>query len=193
MLDSPPAKLKACIITTASSKKHKSQTALTDQACLLRLGLVCCDLVDIEFDDPRLLANYDVIHINGGNPFYLLLQMKRRNAVEQMRQLAEQHKLIIGVSAGAMVIADTLEHVNDLNRIAGYENMDLEELKEDYYAVGLTQQAVIPHYNRFIADDPDFERKLQQLELSRNRRFDRVQDGEALVILGDTVSYVHAE
>ncbi|WP_028548861.1 Type 1 glutamine amidotransferase-like domain-containing protein [Paenibacillus sp. UNC451MF] len=189
MLDSPPAKLKSCIITTASSKKHKSQTALSDQVCLRRLGVACCDLLDIEFDDPHVLSNYDVIHLNGGNPFYLMLQMKRRNAVELMRQLAQQHRLIIGVSAGAMVLADTLEHVNELNQIIGYENMDLEELT-DYSGIGLTPLAIVPHYNRFIADNHDFEQKLQQLELSKNRRYERIKDGEALIIQGDTMSYV---
>lgn len=189
MLDSPPATLKSCIITTASSKKHKSQTALTDHASLLRLGIACCDLLDIEFDDPQLLMNYDLIHLNGGNPFYLLLQLKRRNAVELLRGLASQNRLIIGVSAGAMVLADTLEHVNELNRMIGYEHMDLEELT-DYHAVGLMTSAVIPHYNRFILEDPDFEQKLQQLERSRNRHYERISDGEALVIHGDTMRYV---
>ncbi|GAA4846366.1 hypothetical protein GCM10023310_25430 [Paenibacillus vulneris] len=191
ILESPPSKLKSCIVTTASSKKHQSQTALNDQARLLQLGLSSCKLVDIEFDDPQILREYDVIHLNGGNPFYLLLQMKRRNAMGLIRQLADQGTLIIGVSAGAMVLADTLEHVNELNRIIGYENMDLEELT-DYDAVGLTHCAVVPHYNRFIADNPDFEQSLQQLELSRGRTYLRIEDGDALVIQDGTASYIRS-
>jgi len=182
---------RACIVTTASSHKAKSSGAITTRQTLLRLGFGCADFVDIEFEPPDLFRTYDVLYLNGGNPFYLLLWMKKRNAIPLLHEQAELGKLIIGTSAGAMVLSRSVGHVSSLNRIAGYEPMDINELK-DHEAVGLTEIAVVPHYNRFVTADPGFEAKLQELEGSCGTEFARVRDGEAVVIEGDQVTLVSA-
>jgi dipeptidase E len=154
-----------------------------------KLGFVGIDFLDIQCESPLKLLKYDVIYINGGNPFYLLLWMNKSNAIEAVRQAAHRDKIIIGTSAGAMVLADSIEHVNQLNVLAGYEPMDVDELC-DYSAVGLININIVPHYNRFIDTNPEFENELQKLEQDTGLTFARVNVGEAIVINGDTVKMI---
>lgn len=192
LLGAPASGMKCCLITTASSRKERSATAAATREWFLRAGFACCDFVDIEFEDSAKLAQYDVIYLSGGNPFYLLLQLTKSKASDRLRTLAEQGKVIVGTSAGAMVLADTIEHVNRLNVIAGYENMDLDELT-GYSAVGLTDTKIVPHYNRCLQANPSFEMELRQLESDRRIRLKRLSDGEAIVIHGNTVTWVRSE
>lgn len=182
LLNRDVADCRACIVTTASSAKEKSGTAVRTRQWLERHGFACADFVDIERDDPRLLSNYDVIYFNGGNPFYLLLWLKKSGAAAIVRDAAKRGAAIVGTSAGAMVLAPSLSHVNELNRIAGYEPMDIPELGGDYEALGLTELTPVPHYNRFVEANPRFEEMLQQLERTSAVRFQRIRDGEAVVI-----------
>ena len=192
LLGAPASGTKCCLITTASSRKERSATAAAAKDCFLRAGFACCDCVDIEFEDSAKLAQYDVIYLNGGNPFYLLLQLSKSRALDRLRTLAEQGKVIVGASAGAMVLADTIAHVSRLNAIAGCETMDLDELT-DYRAVGLTDTKIVPHYNRCLQANPSFEMELRQLESDCKIRLKRLSDGEAIVIHGNTVTWVRSE
>lgn len=177
-----------CIITTASSRKEQSESAMQTKLLLEQMGFAGIDFLDIEYEGCQKTKDYDLIYINGGNPFYLLHQLQINGGISLFHQLVNE-KVIAGTSAGAMVLAPTLAHVNELNVIAGYGPMDIEELK-DYDAVGLTHVTVVPHYNRFVERDPGFEEKLQRLENQWNLSFERVSDGEAVIIHGQTVSRI---
>ncbi|TNJ63857.1 hypothetical protein FE784_23575 [Paenibacillus hemerocallicola] len=72
-LPDPSRYYTSCIVTTASSRKEKSNGAIVTKGKLTGLGFACCDLIDIEFEDPFLLMMYDAAYLNDGNPFYLLL------------------------------------------------------------------------------------------------------------------------
>jgi dipeptidase E len=82
--------------------------------------------------------------------------------------------------------------VHPLNVIAGYEPMHVEELA-DYSALGLIDLFVVPHYNRFIDTNPEFERLLRELEQNAHLSFERVKDGEAIIIHGDEVKFIRGE
>ncbi|MCZ8518491.1 MULTISPECIES: Type 1 glutamine amidotransferase-like domain-containing protein [Paenibacillus] len=186
LLELPITSRRACIITTASNHKEKSYGATLANQLFQNLGFVRTDFLDVQYESPNILWEYDVIYINGGNPFFLLLWLYKSNAIETLRNVALRDKIIIGTSAGAMVLADSIKHVNQLNVIAGYDPMDVDELS-DHSAVGLVKINVVPHYNRFMDANPQFETKLQQLEQQTNIGFERLADGEAIVIDGDTV------
>lgn len=67
----------AAIITTASIGYKESDWHIPRVKNELEsLGLQV-DFVDLEFEDPERLESYDVIEINGGNPFYLLKHIKK--------------------------------------------------------------------------------------------------------------------
>jgi dipeptidase E len=166
--------------------KEQSSGAVSTKKLFQKLGGERIDFLDIEFESPDKLLEYDVLYINGGNPFYLLYWMKKSNAIETIRQMARRDRLIIGTSAGAMVLADSIAHINELKVIAGYNPMDVDGLA-DYNAVGITEIYIVLHYNRFIDANPEFECKLKQLEERAGLHFERVKDGEAVVIAGEAM------
>jgi dipeptidase E len=58
---------------------------------LLGYGFRKVDFNDIEFDKPELLEKYNVIYINGGNPFNLLYHMKKSGADLILKDIAKQN------------------------------------------------------------------------------------------------------
>lgn len=94
---------KAVIITTASvgyKEKDWHIERLTNE--LQSFGF-SVDYFDFDTQNPELLLDYDVVEINGGNPFYLLMSMKNANCHSIMSELSKS-KIIIGVSAGSIVL-----------------------------------------------------------------------------------------
>ncbi|PUB03971.1 peptidase S51-like protein [Paenisporosarcina sp. OV554] len=91
------ASKKATIITTASQQKQTNKFAIKAKEDLLRMGFNQVDFTDVEFDKPDSLENYDVIYINGGNPFYLLYHLKKSGADSILKKLAKQDIVFVGV------------------------------------------------------------------------------------------------
>ncbi|MDF1998481.1 Type 1 glutamine amidotransferase-like domain-containing protein [Peribacillus frigoritolerans] len=134
--------LQATIITTASHKKQNNRFAMKAQEDLFGFGFKKVDFNDIEFDKPELLEKYNVIYINGGNPFYLLYHMKKSGADLILKDIAKQNTVIVGVSAGAIILRPNIEVVNYFTpRI---NTVDMQDLT----ALGLINKAIFPHYDR---------------------------------------------
>lgn len=74
--------LTACIITTADVQyKNKNKHAVRTKDLFYANGFAKVDYVDLDTDPANLLLNYDVININGGNPFYLLDRIRDSGAL----------------------------------------------------------------------------------------------------------------
>ncbi|MFD9625647.1 Type 1 glutamine amidotransferase-like domain-containing protein [Peribacillus muralis] len=100
------------------------------------------EFTDIEFDTPERLKQYNVFYINGGNPFHLLYHMKKSGADLLLRQLAKQNTVVVGVSAGAIILGPSIEVVKFFT--PQLNTMDIQDLT----ALELTNIAVFPHYDR---------------------------------------------
>ncbi|MEC0348058.1 Type 1 glutamine amidotransferase-like domain-containing protein [Peribacillus frigoritolerans] len=142
LIDGDLSNLKATIITTASHKKQNNRFAMKAKEDLLGFGFKKVDFNDIEFDKPELLEKYNVIYINGGNPFYLLYHMKKSGADLILKDIAKQNTVIVGVSAGAIILGPNIEVVNYFT--PQINTVDMQNLT----ALGLTNKAIFPHYDR---------------------------------------------
>jgi dipeptidase E len=142
LIDGDLSNLKATIITTASHKKQNNRFAMKAKEDLLGYGFKKVDFNDIEFDKPKLLEKYNVIYINGGNPFYLLYHMKKSGADLILKDIAKQNTVIVGVSAGAIILGPNIEVVNYFT--PQINTVDMQDLT----ALGLTNKAIFPHYDR---------------------------------------------
>ncbi|WHY13341.1 Type 1 glutamine amidotransferase-like domain-containing protein [Peribacillus frigoritolerans] len=142
LIDGDLSNLKATIITTASLKKQNNRFAMKAKEDLLEYGFKKVDFNDIEFDKPELLEKYNVIYINGGNPFYLLYHMKKSGADLILKDIAKQNTVIVGVSAGAIILGPNIEVVNYFTPQINTVDM------QDFTAIGLTDKAIFPHYDR---------------------------------------------
>lgn len=172
----------ACIVTTASSHKEQSPGAVRTKLFMEHLGFHRVDFLDVQHEDPSPLQSCDVLYLNGGNPFFLLHWMRESGALQLIQSLDMGCQTLIGTSAGALVLAPTLSHLHELNRIVGYDPMDAGALT-DYTGAGIIDLNPLPHYNRFLIAQPDVEEELQRLEREWQLIMTRIPDGEAVHVV----------
>lgn len=180
LIDGDLSNLKATIITTASFKKQNNRFAMKAKEDLLGFGFKKVDFNDIEFDKPELLEKYNVIYINGGNPFYLLYHMKKSGADLILKDIAKQNTVIVGVSAGAIILGPNIEVVNYFT--PQINTVDIQDLT----ALGLTNKAIFPHYDREdlfqINSGRSIEDRLKVFENINKCSVVRLKDDESVLI-----------
>lgn len=174
---------KAVIITTASvgyKEKDWHIPRLTSELNELNLSV---DLFDFDIDDPLELLKYDIVEINGGNPFYLLNAMNKCNCKDILKIIAEE-KIIIGVSAGSIVLQKSID------LIAQYSpEMNSEVKLSDFSGLGFTDLQILPHYSKFLDKFENFEERAKEFEISQNCNIIRLNDGQG-VFVTDNLSEV---
>lgn len=174
--------MKAAVVTTASvgyKEKDWHVPRLISELQQIRLTATC---FDFEFENPQLLSQYDVVEIIGGNPFYLLNQLRLRNAKNIFSEIA-RHKTLIGISAGSVVLQ------KNIDLIAQYTpEMNKDIQLKDLTGLALTNIEILPHYQRFISRFDRFEERAKEYEQSNNCSVIRLNDGEGIFI-SDTTSY----
>jgi len=180
LIKGKPNELGVAIITTASPQKENNKYAQKAKEDYEDMGFRNIDFIDIEFDNPKSLAHKDVIYINGGNPFNLLFHTKQSGADSAFRDLVNKNVVIIGVSAGAVLLGPNIKVVhfftpqmNTLNTM-------------DFSALGLTDKVVFPHYDRedLFKDSTNkkIEDRLKEFEILEGCEVTRLKDDEYIII-----------
>ena len=167
--------LSVVIVTTASAEwKEKNKHAVSAKKVLEEIGFKKVIYLDIEFDDPNKLIEFDVIYINGGNPFYLLDKLRKTGADTIIKHCAEK-AILIGISGGGVVLGPNIS-------IVDYFDAKLNTVGiEDFAGLGLTDIIIYPHYQEAV------EEKIKQFESENNCRVTRLTDLQGLVLKGDKV------
>lgn len=165
---------RAAIVTTASVRyKEKDKHIPRIAAELGQMGLAA-ECVDIETQSPELLRGFDVVEINGGNPFYLLKQIRRQGAGDALRHVA-QSKILIGISAGSIALQQSVE------LIAGYSPEMNDGIGwQGCSGLGLTGLEILPHYSRFCTRFEGFEERCREYEQATGRNVIRLEDGQGV-------------
>lgn len=137
------------------------------------------------FSDQDLLqiSNFQIIHLSGGNTFEFLNYIRKRNFQKIIESFLES-KLIIGVSAGAVLQTPTIE-------IAGIEDENFLGLK-DFTALNFVDFEFYPHF------DPNSEKAIELKNYASKKKTKIyaasdsdgifVEDGEVFLI-GEFVMY----
>ncbi|MEK3827755.1 Type 1 glutamine amidotransferase-like domain-containing protein [Paenibacillus sp. FSL K6-1558] len=101
--------------------------------------------LDTEYEESMLdsLFQCDAIHLSGGNTFYFLSLLQQRNRIEQLRSYVSDGGILIGVSAGSILMTPTIQ-------IAGYgEDADENHIGlTDLQALALVDFEFAPHWDR---------------------------------------------
>jgi dipeptidase E len=180
LIDRDISKCKVTIITTASFQKENNRFVQKAKADFLQMGFQNIQFTDVEFDQPELLFQYDVIYISGGNPFYLLFHLKKSGADFVLKKLALQGTIIVGVSAGALVLGPNIDVVN-----AFTPNMNIYAMNE-LTALEMTDALIFPHYDREdLFQDPakkSIEERLKEFESHNHCEVKRIRESEYLLI-----------
>ncbi len=104
---------------------------------------------DLEFEQNNLarLNEFDAVYLSGGNTFYFLSRIKQTGADSALRDFAKlPGKVLVGVSAGAMIMTPTIMNTVIQHQIKG----DFEELNKcgltDYSGLALVNFEFVPHF-----------------------------------------------
>lgn len=172
--------LDVAIITTASPQKEQNRFAQKAKEDFKDMGFQKIDFIDLEFDDPESLSLKDVIYINGGNPFDLLFHFKQSGADRIIQDIMDKNVVIIGVSAGAVVLGP---HIH----IVRYFTPHLDTRNTvDYSALDLTDRLAFPHYDRedLFRDSTNktIEDRIKEFEILERCEVTRIKDDEFIII-----------
>ena len=137
-------KFKTVFITTAAEGDTGDKSWLDeDRGAMIKAGFYLFDytitnksLEEIERD----LSKADIIHVNGGNSFYLLLRARESGFDHWIKKAIKDGKIYIGSSAGSIVTSPDIE-------IAKFLDMPIhrEELKT-FKGFGLVDFITLPHW-----------------------------------------------
>ncbi|QOS77700.1 Type 1 glutamine amidotransferase-like domain-containing protein [Paenibacillus sp. JNUCC31] len=111
-----------------------------------QLGIETIDYYDLdsEYEENRFntIFETDAIHLSGGNTFYFLSLLQKRNAMGLLRSYVNKGGILIGVSAGSILTTPTIE-------IAGYgEDADENHVGFiDKQALALVDFEFSPHWD----------------------------------------------
>lgn len=186
MLDQDPAEaeLSAVIITTAAVQlKEQARPTVKAKRALEAMGFRKVDFLDVEFEEADCLADYDVICLSGGNPFHLLHHLRLSGADKLLEELSRKGVVLVGISAGTMVLAPDIRIVDHFTPHFNQVGM------QDLSALHLYDWTIFPHYGREdkFPDEKSHEERILEFEAAHHCTVERLTDREAVWIQGDTV------
>ncbi len=123
----------------------------------------------------------NIIHIEGGNTFYLLKIIKETGFGEILKELLEEGKVYIGTSAGAYIMCPTIE-VADWNK-SGKDRFSLS----DFSALNYVPFVLKVHYE----DDM----KESMLENIQNTKYPLriLRDGQGILVENGVYTFIGGE
>jgi len=175
----------AAIITTASVVLKEKDKNIPSIIEVMKTCGYDCEFYDIEYDEPKKLLDFDLIYIIGGNPFYLLNQIKTKKFESVFCELYNKGIPLVGVSAGSMVFTNNINIVNllddRLNQGIGLDNFN---------ALGLVDFEICPHYGMFRNRFDSFDEIIGQYIKEVNPTFYTINDGGAIFVNQGDISLI---
>jgi len=157
--------------------KEENKYAVLTKEYFEELGFKKVSFIDVEFDNPKTLKDFDVIYINGGNTFYLSYHLKKSGADKVLKEMADK-AILVGTSAGAVILGPDIkiaDRFDDERNVVGLK---------DFSALNLIDIIIIPHYREELEND------LKNFEKENNCKVTRLKDGQAVSIVGDKVEFI---
>ncbi|WP_281255105.1 Type 1 glutamine amidotransferase-like domain-containing protein [Paenibacillus herberti] len=181
LIDRESSQLNVTIITTASPKKEGNKFVQKAKKDFNEMGFQNVDFTDLEFENPGRLTQKNIIYISGGNPFNLLYHTKKSGADEILKNLASQNVIIVGVSAGAILLGP---HI----KVVRFFTPQMNTLGiEDLSALNLTDKLIFPHYDRedLFKDDKSktIEDRIKEFEYLEKCEITRLNDDHSVSVI----------
>lgn len=99
-----------------------------------------------KFDETYLKDKFlktECICISGGNTFYLLQEIKRKNLVEVLLKRIKEGLFYIGESAGAIIMSENIEYSQMM------DDKSIASELDDYTGVNVFDHYVLPHIGEY--------------------------------------------
>lgn len=176
-----------CIIPTAAKDmKSNHPRIIQAKGIFMSLGVKKVDCLDIEMEDAEKLNKYDVIYIGGGDPVYLLEKLRSSGADNILKKLAAREVVIIGVSAGSLVLGPHL-HI-----VEWFTPNLVKCRKSNLKGLGLFDFPIMPHSDRkdIFHGDESIESRLDKFEIKFNETVSRIKDENVLIIDNEKIRMI---
>lgn len=187
LLGKDPKGLKCAYIPTAADPEEDKWFVEAGRQELQDLGM---NLIEVDLKDPdkisikKKLESSDVIYVNGGNTFYLLDWARKSGFSSHLKELLDQGKVYIGVSAGSLLVGPTIES-------AGWEGLDVIDKNivglQDLSGLNIVPFVVSPHFVE--TDRSTLENKMKKV----NYPVVAITDEQAVLIDGDKKEFMGEE
>ena len=148
-----------------------------------RLGMTLSTYFELDaaYDPNRLeaLLACDAIHLTGGNTYYFLHWLRKRGMLAPLRQYVARDGVLIGVSAGAILMTPDIATA----ALCGDEPLEGET---DIAALHLVDFAFVPHFGEIPSDLV----ALQAYSQSRQVDVYACRHGDGIVVEDDQVKCI---
>lgn len=162
-LEKEPSIHSVAIVVNASStdkKKRKKTKKIKIQFEAMGFDSTKIQLFDLMKTSPKKLSEFDIIYILGGDPFLLLDEVNKSGARTMLKELAYQNKILMGYSAGSLLLGPDLSLMNHVDTLLGFNKIGLKELS----CIGLYDFYIFPHYIDFTSQIPELITKIKEYE-----------------------------
>ena len=105
------------------------------------------------------LSEAKIVFISGGNTFYLLQELKRKNLITYLKERIENGLLYIGESAGSVIAAPDIEYASVIDDETVATELD------DYAGLNLVDFYIVPHFE----EEPFVESSRNTVELYKDK------------------------
>lgn len=136
--------------------------------------------LDQEYDEQKIeeLLSCDAIHLSGGNPFYFLYILKKRNFIPTLQNFVRNGGLLIGVSAGSILMSNTIDIANIYEEnIIGID---------DLTALGLVDFEFFAHLNQ---RSEQLDKIVEYSKMNKSLIY-ACNDGDGIIINGDKKEFL---
>ena len=175
-----PVGKRCAIIPTAMEKEKDKDAWLEETKNKLSVYGLECEFFWLGQDDNQKLEDYDVVYICGGNVFYLMQVIKQCYAEDTLRKIARE-KVVVGVSAGSLIMQKDLELIRDL-----IPRMNKRVKLKDLTALDITNNIEhLPHKTRYIGIIDAFEKRVKTYERKVGHEVICLEDGQGIIIDGE--------
>jgi dipeptidase E len=137
--------------------------------------------IDIHYDAGVVSALWecDAIHLSGGPTYHFLYWLRARGLLQPLRDYAANGGVLIGVSAGAIMLTPEIE-TSALCGDVPHEPID------DLRALALTNFAFLPHLNQIVSP----ELILQTYANQQGYTVYGCRDGDGIIVDGDSIECI---
>ena len=119
------------------------------------------------------ISETKIIFVSGGNTFYLLQELKKKNLISYLREKIENGLLYIGESAGSVITAPNIGYADIVDDKA------LTTELNDYTGLNLVDFYVVPHFE----EEPFVESSRKVVELYKDKLDLKVINNKEVVLV----------
>jgi peptidase E len=173
LVDKPVSKIKVIFVPTASDVEIYKSYIENDKKNLLELGIKEANIKTLLLDHKinySEVKSYDVIHVCGGNTFYLLKKVRESGFDKIIKKFVKGGGVYMGISAGSYIVCPTIE-------AATWKHADRNIVGlKDLTALNLVPFIITAHYST------KFKVIIDKAEANTKYEVKRLTDMQALLV-----------